>query len=320
MSALDLHKLEIFRCVATLGSFSRAAGALFLTQSAVSQQIAAMERALGVPLFSRSARGVTLTTAGASLLVHADDILSRLAQAELDISAQRDGGQQHIAISATTGIGAFLTPTWLHAFRQQRPEIITTLHSCVLPVVITELQRGPIDLAFAESEPEALNRFDDLRTFALGQVRYVACVGPGHTWWGRERVSLRDFAGVECILREPECNTRKWMDALLANHQAKPLVVGQYDTFEAIKNGLRFGAHAALLPEYSVRGEHSAGSLWAIDVDEETRRPFYLVLKADTQLSTAATQLIDFVCAQFSAAAPEVQAYLRTTAARKAHQ
>jgi DNA-binding transcriptional LysR family regulator len=82
---LDTRRLPTFREVARRGSFAAAADALWLTPSAVSQQMAALEREVGTRLFERNHRGVRLTAAGNRLLSHADDLLDRLALAEADL-------------------------------------------------------------------------------------------------------------------------------------------------------------------------------------------------------------------------------------------
>jgi DNA-binding transcriptional LysR family regulator len=81
----DARRLPTFREVARRGSFAAAAEALCFTPSAVSQQMAALEREVGANLFERSHRGVRLTDAGVRLLAHADAVLDRLAQAEADL-------------------------------------------------------------------------------------------------------------------------------------------------------------------------------------------------------------------------------------------
>ena len=81
----DARRLPTFREVARRGSFAAAADALWLTPSAVSQQMAALEREVGAKLFERNCRGVLLTDAGRRLLAHADALLDRLAQAEADL-------------------------------------------------------------------------------------------------------------------------------------------------------------------------------------------------------------------------------------------
>jgi DNA-binding transcriptional LysR family regulator len=86
----DTRRLPTFREVANRGSFAAAADVLWLTPSAVAQQIAALEREVGARLFERNHRGVRLTAAGARLLAHADALLASLAQAEADLEPRRE--------------------------------------------------------------------------------------------------------------------------------------------------------------------------------------------------------------------------------------
>src|ERR671936_1095137 len=84
---LDVRRMRVLREVAARGSFSAAADALSYTQSAVSQQIAALERESGTKLVERSARGVRLTDAGEALVRHTEAVLSNLAEAEAELEA-----------------------------------------------------------------------------------------------------------------------------------------------------------------------------------------------------------------------------------------
>ena len=86
----DTRRLPTFREVARRGSFAAAADVLWLTPSAVSQQIAALEREVGATLFARSTRGVRLTEAGQRLLAHADALLDRVAVAEAHLHASAE--------------------------------------------------------------------------------------------------------------------------------------------------------------------------------------------------------------------------------------
>jgi DNA-binding transcriptional LysR family regulator len=96
---LDARRLPIFREVARRGSFAAAADALWLTPSAVSQQMSALEREVGTRLFERNHRGVRLTEDGTRLLAHAEVVLDRLAEAEADLEtgAGRSGGSLPLA-------------------------------------------------------------------------------------------------------------------------------------------------------------------------------------------------------------------------------
>src|SRR3982750_3649988 len=103
---LDVRRLRVLREVATRGSFSAAADALHFTQSAVSQQIAALEREAGTQLVERNARGARLTQAGEALVRHADVILARLADAEAELEAIASLRAGRVRLSAFPTAGA----------------------------------------------------------------------------------------------------------------------------------------------------------------------------------------------------------------------
>jgi DNA-binding transcriptional LysR family regulator len=124
---LDVRRMRVLREVAARGSFSAAADALAYTQSAVSQQIAALEREAGTTLVERNARGVRLTDAGRALVEHADAILARLsdAEAELEAIAGLRGGRLRLA--AFPSAGASIMPEAIARFRERHPAVDLTL-------------------------------------------------------------------------------------------------------------------------------------------------------------------------------------------------
>src|SRR3954467_14447066 len=100
---LDVRRMRVLREVAVRGSFSAAADALAYTQSAISQQIAALEREAGTTLVERNARGVRLTDAGRALVEHADAILARLSDAEAELEAIAGRGARHGGVRGPGG-------------------------------------------------------------------------------------------------------------------------------------------------------------------------------------------------------------------------
>jgi DNA-binding transcriptional LysR family regulator len=96
---IDTRRLPAFREVARRGSFAAAADALWLTPSAVSQQMASLEREVGTRLFERTHRGVRLTVAGTRLLAHADALLERLAEAEADLEPGADRPRERLPLT-----------------------------------------------------------------------------------------------------------------------------------------------------------------------------------------------------------------------------
>src|SRR3982751_4551046 len=121
---LDVRRMRVLREVARRGSFSAAAESLAYTQSAVSQQIAALEREAGTRLVERNARGVRLTDAGRALVAHADARLAD-AEAELEAIAGLRGGRLRLA--AFPSAGATIMPEAIARFRERHPAVEPTL-------------------------------------------------------------------------------------------------------------------------------------------------------------------------------------------------
>src|ERR687898_1130702 len=120
---LDPRRLLTFREVARLGSFSRAGEALALTQPAVSQQVAALERQLGVRLLDRGPGGPSPTEAGALLLAHADAVADRLAQADKQVAELAANDRETLRVGAFPSALASVIPAAIARLRELRPEI-----------------------------------------------------------------------------------------------------------------------------------------------------------------------------------------------------
>src|SRR3954449_7860760 len=118
---LDVRRMRVLREVARRGSFSAAADTLAYTQSAISQQIAALEREAGAKLVERNARGVRLTDAGRALVEHADVILARLADAEAELEAIAGLRGGRLRLAAFPSAGATIMPEAISRFRARPP-------------------------------------------------------------------------------------------------------------------------------------------------------------------------------------------------------
>src|ERR671917_2798358 len=143
---LDVRRMRVLREVAARGSFSAAADALAYTQSAVSQQIAALEREAGTTLVERNARGVRLTDAGRALVAHADVILARLAdaEAELEAIAGLRGGRLRLVSFPTAG--ATIMPRAIALFRERHPFVELSLEPAEPPEALEALRGGECDI------------------------------------------------------------------------------------------------------------------------------------------------------------------------------
>src|SRR5918999_1261359 len=120
---LDVRRMRVLREVGLRGSFSAAADALSFTQSAVSQQIAALEREAGTTLVQRSARGVRLTEAGEAVVRHTDAIMARLAEAEAELEAIAGLRGGRLRMASFESAGATLMPLAIARFRAEHPAV-----------------------------------------------------------------------------------------------------------------------------------------------------------------------------------------------------
>src|SRR3954468_10339628 len=172
---LDVRRLRVLREVAGRGSFSAAADALHFTQSAVSQQIAALEREAGTTLVERNARGVRLTEAGEILVKHADAILTRLADAEAELEAVRGLRGGRLRMGSFQTVGATLMPLAIAIFRQRHPDIELSVKQLEDDESIPMLKAGELDIALTVDETTVADEHSESidMTFLLEDPMYA---------------------------------------------------------------------------------------------------------------------------------------------------
>jgi DNA-binding transcriptional LysR family regulator len=144
---LDVRRMRVLREVAARGSFSAAADALSYTQSAVSQQIAALEREAATRLVERSARGVRLTEAGRALVEHADVILARLADAEHELEAIAGLRGGRLRLCSFPSAGATIMPPAIARYRDRHPGVELSLDLAEPDDGVAKLKSGEVDIA-----------------------------------------------------------------------------------------------------------------------------------------------------------------------------
>jgi DNA-binding transcriptional LysR family regulator len=196
---LDPRRLRVLREVATRGSFSAAAEALAFTQSAVSQQVAALERETGTTLIDRGVRPVRLTDAGRALMVHAEAVLARLdeAQQELGEIARLRRGRLRLASIPTAN--ATLVPRAIAQFSRRHPDVDLTVVDDHQQGLLRRLASWELDLALvydheALPEPEV-----PLERTPLLDDPFDLLVPDGHPLADRSLVALDELAGETWI-------------------------------------------------------------------------------------------------------------------------
>ena len=141
--------MRVLREVAQRGSFSAAAEALSFTQSAVSQQIAALEREAGTTLVERSVRGIRLTDAGRALVRHTEAILGRLAEAEAELEAIAGLRGGRLRMASFESAGATLMPLAIATFRDRHPAVELSLSLAEPMDSVPQLKSGELEIALS---------------------------------------------------------------------------------------------------------------------------------------------------------------------------
>ena len=263
---ISLYKLEIFALVVQTGSFSAAAERLLMTQPAVSQHIQDLEAALGAKLFARGRRGVTLTEAGETLHRYTQEILRLVAEAESAVTDVRHLASGQARMAATPGVGVYLLPDWVQAFRQAHPNLTVTVQTSITPSIVAGLRRGEMDLGFVEGELDSFDQ-EGIAALELEVNEQFVIVGPKHPWWERKSVQLEELAGKGIVMRQRNSQTRIWLDGELQRAGVQVQVVAEFDNVESIKRAVAKGKDIAILPEYAVRSELEMGLLRALPVE-----------------------------------------------------
>ncbi|MFE9393937.1 LysR family transcriptional regulator [Streptomyces flavidovirens] len=252
---IDPRRLRILRAVADHRTVTAAAAALYLTPSAVSQQLAALEQETGHTLLTRSGRGVRLTAAGDILLAHANAVLAQLERAEAELAAYAGGAAGEVRVVAfATGIAEVLAPA-IARLADGHPDIRVRVRDAEgdesLPLVLD----GEADVALAV-EYRGAPREDDRRLarVPLYAEPFDAVLHASDPLGQSPMVSLAELADSDWIGPYPgnPCHDVMLLACELAGFE--PRLVHSSDDFRAVVALAGAGAGVALVPRSALRG------------------------------------------------------------------
>src|SRR4051794_31831778 len=193
---MDPRRLLTFREVVRQGSFSRAGEALALTQPAVSQQVSALERQLGVRLLERGPGGPAPTAAGALLLAHADAVADRLSQADRQIAELAADDRRTLRVGAFPSALATIVPAALVRLREQEPDLQVEAIDAAGAELAAMVAAGALHAAMCFQDAEqAPRRPEGTERHELGREAMLVAMALDHPLARRERVAIGDLAG-----------------------------------------------------------------------------------------------------------------------------
>ncbi|MEX2047143.1 MAG: LysR family transcriptional regulator [Chloroflexota bacterium] len=276
--SLLLAHLESFVEVARTGSVSRAAEALFVTQPAVTARLKSLESELGVELFVRSARGMTLTDAGRAFLPYAQRTLGLVTEGRQVIADLREGATGELVIGAAPAVSTYLLPAILKAFRSRYPNVrlgVKTGHTEeVLEMVLRQDVNVGLGRPVRHPEVELIPVFED---------EMLLVVSRRHPFATRTRVRMDELASERLILFDRTSSYHELTSALFREAGVVPVSVMELDNVEAAKKMVQQGLGVALLPRMALAAELRSRSLRPVRLigAQPVRRPIVALRRRD---------------------------------------
>ncbi|MEW5740654.1 MAG: LysR substrate-binding domain-containing protein [Myxococcota bacterium] len=251
---LRSDRLRVFDAVVREGGFSRAADVLHVTQSSVSQAIAALESDVGEDLFERTGRQARLTDAGKTLHRHVGPVLRAVEEARAALALHRDLMEGALSVGTTDTLAAWLLPPVFSEFRREFPGIELRLDNRPSPAIAEAVASHALDLGVVSLPlPTSVSAgVRGLRQVPLRPQRDVVVVPRGHPLAKRARVRPSELAEHPLLLLDRTTASRAWLDAHFTASGAQPKVVMEMSSVEVLKRLASLGFGAAVVPDVAV--------------------------------------------------------------------
>ena len=305
LRGLELRHLVAFDAVARHRSFSAAAEELGYTQSAVSQQIADLERIARTRVFDRfpGPRPVELTEAGRVLLAHARPVLARMEAVRVDLDALAQGAVGDLRIGTFQSAATNLLPSLLVAFKRAWPRIeVTLFESGSHDEIDGQVERGVLDLAFTHPPiPEGV----PLEYTDLLSDPYVLVIGRGHPFAGRPALPKLESLGEIDLVGYRVCRANAEVERFMRSRGVEPRVVFRAEDNHLLQGLAAQGIGAAIMPILAI--DRSRDDIVLVGVaDMIPRRRIGLVWHRDRYQTPAAKAFIQLARERAASLAEEM--------------
>ena len=261
MLNVSIRQLRVFTTVARHLSFARAAEELHLTPPAVSMQIRDLEDAVGLPLFDRGGRQITLTTGGEYMLLHARRVLGSLKDAE-DTIARLKGVRAGRVTIGMVSTAKFFVPRILGGFLRDHPGVEVALAEANREGLVDLLRRSEVDMAVMGTPPRELEtRSEPFAAHPLGVI-----AAPDHPYAVLAEVPPALLARERFLVREPGAGTRAAMDRYFRSQRIDPVFAMEMRSNETIKQAVIAGMGLAFLSLHTTALEVASGLIKVLDV------------------------------------------------------
>lgn len=289
---VTFHQLRTLEAVVRLGSITRAAAELHLTQPTVSAQIHELQSALDTALVEPAGRGIRPTEAARLLRETALEMFARWQRFEEDLQALHGLQRGVLRIAGVTTTEYFIAQ-WLHRYTDSHPGIEIELAVDNRDAIVRRLRQEETELAVMMMPP------DDLPLQSVPLMRNpLVLIGPARHPWAaaRRRLPRRALDDQPLLLREPGSGTRLATEAYLRTHGLRPRLRATLGSNEAIKHAVAAGLGLAVLSRHALAADPAQEGLAVLPVTGfPIERRWQLVWRSDRRLSAAARRFVEHV-------------------------
>jgi len=261
MKNATIRQLRVFSEVARHLSFVRAAESLHLTPPAVTMQVKDLEAHVGLPLFERQGKKVSLTTTGEYMLVYARRILATAKDAEDAASRLRQAESGRVIIGLVSTAQYFMMRL-VAQFRQRHPGLEVQIAIGNRDQLVQMIQSGEVDIA-AMGRPPADSM---MRAEPFAAHPHVFVAQPGHPLTQQDRISAEELRPYDFIVREPGSGTRAAMQMFFQASHVEPRLKIQLQSNETIKQAVMAGLGLGFLSLHTIGLELRHGLIAQLDV------------------------------------------------------
>lgn len=284
---MDLKQLRFFLEIADSEGFTRAAEKLHIAQSALSISIRKLEDELGVVLFNRRERKVSLTAEGEVLALHAREILQGVAKARQDIEDLRGLLKGEVKVGLTPMLSSFFFPRIISSFKQSHPGLQISVDGDSAWNIQRKVDSGDLDMGIiVGAVPEELDHHH------LVRAEVVACVHRSHPWAGAKKLPLRQLLGEPLVLFKEGYHLREMIDDLARREGIVPVVMAESNMFSLLRNLVKEELGLAFLLKMAISGDKRVA---VISCDPPLTLDLSIAWKRNVRLSPANRAFLNYL-------------------------
>jgi len=289
---MHIETLKIFCDLVELRNFSKTAKKHFLSQSAISQQLAQLEIAHKCQLINRKKRPIELTKAGRLLYAAAHDMLDRYEQCKSELGSLKSDAANRINVVAIYSIGMHTLPEYIKKFMVSYPNVNVHVEYLSAARIYELVSAGDVDIGLV-AVPKSDKR---IVVYDFEDEPLVLACSPKHPLANEPQVDIHRVQYERFIGFEKDVPTRIWIDSILQRYNIVVRPVMEFDNIETTKRAVEINSGISILPRTTMLQEIAGGTIKAVEFSNENFvRPTGIIVRQNKLLSQAGRYLLELL-------------------------